>query len=234
MAQLGVFLIPEPAHPFYEVASGILGYDIWERRRFRSSLTEHLNAATLQPWLGRAPTFGVHCTITGGDIIYDHADRQEILDRLGWIASRTAPFTLENGRFFDDFHANPCALVTAFDSPDGAIDRLHRQVATIVSPLHVDSRCQPPRDPDDARGWQLYHRFGEAWALERFSPHWSLMTGLPDAAAWSGAREVISERTELFADERTRTLPITDIHLVESGEDGYCAVAASFSLAGLA
>jgi hypothetical protein len=232
MAQLGVFLIPEPEHPFYRVASDLLGYDIWQRRRSPSSFSRDSETDALQRWLGRAPTFGVHCTITGGDIIYDDDDRPEILDRLAWIACRTGPFTLVDGRFFDDFHANPYALVTAFDSPDGAINRLHRQVATTVSPLHVASRCRPPGDPSDSRGWELYHRTGEAWALERFSPHWSLLTGLPDEAAWSAARDLLDRRLGLFAYEHTRTLDITQIHLVESGDDGYCTVAASFPLTG--
>jgi hypothetical protein len=202
MVQVGVFLVPPVEHPFYRVVTDILGYDVLARRQVPSSLAGHLDPATLRQWLGRAPEFGTHCTITGGDIVYD------------------------------DFHAMPKALVTRFDSPDGAIDRLHRLAATIVSPLHVDTRCSPPRDPNDARARELYVRTGEARALERFAPHWTLMSGLPDVAAWEAARALIRSRTGLFADEHTRTIEIADIHLVRHEEDGSCNVAASFPLSG--
>jgi len=43
---------------------------------------------------------------------------------------------------------------------------------------------------------------------------------------------VISEQFGLFADERTLTLPITDVHLVQRGEDGYFTVIGSFGLLG--
>ena len=232
MARLGVFLIPPPEHSFYRVATAILGYDVWERRRLTSSLAGHLEPDTLERWLGDAAGWGIHCTVTGGSIVYDDADVAEIKTRLGWIAGRTAPFTLRNGRFFDDFHANPHALVTRFDSPDGAVERLHRQAATLISPLHTSTECRPPLADDDDRSRQLYARTGETHALERFSPHWSLMTGLPDGDAWATARDRIARRTGLFADERTRTLDVTDVHLVERPGDGFCSVVASYPLTG--
>jgi hypothetical protein len=232
MARLGVFLIPPPEHPFYQVTTGILGYDIWQQRHLTSSLADHLDANTLRDWLGEATRYGIHCTIAGGAIVYDDADVGEIKERLAWIAGRTAPFTLVNGRFFDDFHANPEALVTRFDSPDGAIDRLHRRAATLISPLHVSSYCRPPRADEDERTAALYVRTGETHALERFTPHWSLMTGLPDETSWQAARDLIARQTDLFADERTRTLDVTDVHLVERHGNGFCTVAGSYPLTG--
>jgi hypothetical protein len=232
MAQLGVFLIPPAEHPFYRCVTDILGYDVLARREAPSALAGHIDPATVSQWLGRAPEFGTHCTVTGGDIVYDDGDLEEIEARLAWIAGRTAPFTLVHGRVYDDFHANPRALVTRFDSPDGAIGRLHNLAATIVSPLHVDTTCSPPRDPNDERARELYTRTGEAWALERFAPHWTLMSGLPDPAAWEAARDLVTTRLGLFADERTRTLDIADVHLVRREDDGHCRVAASFPLTG--
>ena len=58
------------------------------------------------------------------------------------------------------------------------------------------------------------------------------MTGLPDAAAWTTARELIAQQTGLFADDRTRTLHVTDIHLVERPEAGYSTVIGSYPLSG--
>jgi hypothetical protein len=232
MAQLGVFLIPPPEHPLYRIATGIIGYDIWARQTVQSSLSDDLDQATLRQWTGRASEFGLHCTIAGADIVYRDEDVDEIKDRLAWIAGRTPPFTVTDGRYFDDFPSNPHALVTRLDDRDGELQRLHERVVTMVSPLHVSSFCTPPRDPDDARAWAIYTRTGESGALERFLPHWSLLTSLPDQSAWTLARELISRRTGLFADERTRTLHVDDVHLVRRGDAGSFSVIASFPLTG--
>jgi hypothetical protein len=233
VVQLGVFLIPPPDHPFYQITTSILGYDVWAQQRKDSTLADHLPTPILKRWMGQATIYGIHCTITGGAVFYDDADATEIEDRVSWLASRTRPFTLVNGRIFDDFHDRPVALVTTFDSPDGAISRLHQQAATLISPLHVSSQCRPPRDGDDDRARVLYTRTGETHALERFSPHWSLFTGLTSDDAWTMARNLVVDRTGLFADERTRTLDVTAIQLVAFRPDGYCKVAASFPLTGV-
>jgi hypothetical protein len=75
-------------------------------------------------------------------------------------------------------------------------------------------------------------RTGETRALERFTPHWSLLTGLPDAAAWAAARDLIARQTGLFADEQTRTIHVTDVHLVEGTGDGFCTVIGTYPLTG--
>jgi hypothetical protein len=230
--KLGVFLIPPADHPFYRIATGIIGYDVWSRERIPSSLCGDLEAETLARWAGRAPEFGLHCTIAGGDIIYRDEDIPEIQERLAWIAGRTAPFTVTNGRFYDEFPANPRVLVTTFDSADGALQRLHEHVVTTISPLHVSTECRPPRNPNDARAHEIYTRTGESGAFERFLPHWSLLTNLPDDAAWTTARTLIAQRTGLFADDATRTLLVEDVQLVQQQRDGHFAVIGSYGLTG--
>ena len=118
-------------------------------------------------WIGEATRYGLHCTITGGAIQYDDADTDEIKDRLASIAGRVPPFTLTDGRFYDDFHAKPKALVCDFISADGALDRLQRLAATMINPLHTAAFCRPSRDATDQRAAELFTRFGEAWVLER-------------------------------------------------------------------
>jgi hypothetical protein len=232
MAQLGVFLIPPAEHPFYALCTDILGHDIWARRRTASSLIPHLDAETTSRWLGEAPIFGIHCTIAGAALSYDDADIDEIKARLAWIASRSAPFHLVNGQIMEEFRANPYVLLAGFDSPDGAIYRLHRQVATIVSPLCTGSRFASRVPQFSEREREIYGRTGEPCALELFDPHWSLLTSLPGAEARTTVREIVTGPLGLFADDRTRTLEIADVHLVRREEDGDFSVAASFPLTG--
>lgn len=232
MAQLGVFLIPPPDHPFYALCSGILGYDLWTGRRSTSTLAAHLEPEHIVKWLGPAASVGSHCTLSGVALTYDEADVHEVRERLAWIASRTAPFRLTHGRFLDDDRARPWALLAEFDSPDGAIHRLHRQVATIVNPLRIGSLWAPsiPGLPDRPR--EIFALTGEPWTLELFVPHWTLFTALPDGETRATVRDLISDRLGLFAVERTRTLDITAVHLVERSDDGFCSVIGSFPLTG--
>jgi hypothetical protein len=232
MAQLGVFLIPPAEHPFYTLCSGILGYDIWTGRRTTSTLAAHLDLERVSQWLGPAARVGSHCTLSGVALTYDASDLNEVRERLAWIASRTPPFSLVNGRFLEGERARPWALLAELDSPDGAIHRLHRQVATIVNPLRIGSMWASsiPGLPDRPR--EIYALTGEPWTLELFVPHWTLFTALPDGETRAAVRDLISDRLGLFADERTRTMEITDVHLVERSEDGFCAVIGSFPLTG--
>jgi hypothetical protein len=232
MAQLGVFLIPPPDHPFYVLCSDILGYDIWTGRRTTSTLAAHLDPERVGQWLGPAASVGSHCTLSGVALTYDASDVREVRERLSWIASRTAPFGLVNGRFLDDARARPWALLAEFDSPDGAIHRLHRQVATMVNPLRIGSLWAPsiPGLPDRPRA--LYARTGEPWTLELYVPHWTLFTALPDGETRAIVRDLISDRIGLFADGKARTLDVTDVHLVERPEDGFCTIVSSFALTG--
>jgi hypothetical protein len=216
------------------LCSGILGYDLWTGRQTTSTLAAHLDLEQVSQWLGPAASVGVHCTIAGAALTYADADVGEIKERLAWIASRTPPFNLVNGRFLEGERARPWALLAEFDSVDGAIQRLHRQVATIVNPLRIGSMWAPsiPGLPDRPR--ELYALTGEPWTLELFVPHWTLFTALPDGETRAAVRDLISDRLGLFADERTRTLDISDVHLVERSDDGFCAVVGSFSLTGSA
>lgn len=229
MPTLGVFLIPPADHPLYRLGSDLVGYDIRAQRRFTPLLADELGAERCAAWFGAAPTYGLHATLAAGNLTYDDADVEEVRQRLAWIASRTAPFTLVDGRIDDAFHANPHALVATFDSPDGALRALHRRAVTTISPLRVGSGYARAEDRLPERAREIYHRTGEPWALDLFAPHWSLATNLPDSESWATLRELVLRRTGLFADEATRTLRVTD---VERGDDGFYTIAASYPLTG--
>lgn len=236
MSYLGVFLVPPAHHPFYRITAGILGYDIWTQQVFTSSLAPYLDSGTLATWLDATPVFGIHCTITGAALEYSDADVPEIRERMAWIAGRTAPFRLDSGRCDRQFRGAPESLVITFNSPDGALQRLHHLAATTISPLRVSSRYEPQLPRMSPRERELLHRVGEPWALDLYSPHWSLMTGLPDQAAWDTAHQLITHHTGLFVEETTRALQVSDIHLVQrqshpTGLD-HSTIIGSFTLTG--
>ena len=212
--------------------TAVLGYDIRGERQFPSVLADEFDEATLAAWLGPAPTYGIHATVAAGILEFDDRDLGEVDLRLTWLTSRLAPFALEGGRFHDEFPMRPRVLVGTYDSPDGALSRLERQVLTLVSPLRSGSGYNARRnDYDDARR-RVLDRHGDPNAAEFFIPHWSLATALPDEAAWLAVRTMIAARTGLFSDPATQSQVVDEVHLVRRGDNGFYAIAESYQLSG--
>lgn len=230
MPVYGVYLIPEGQLPLYTLGSALLGYDIRKQTHATPLLAGVVGEARLRPWIGNAALFGIHATIADC-LSYRAEDAEEIDKRLAWIAQRIAPFTLYNGRFFAEFHAAPRALTLTFDSPDGALQQLHRLVVTLISVLHESSpyfaAWEERLDPPFRRN---LIRYGAPSVLEHFWPHWSLATSVPDQETWAYLRDETVRQTGLFTTEETRTLPVTSIQLVEQQEDGHYRIAASYDL----
>jgi hypothetical protein len=228
----GVYLIPEPQHPLYQLGSAFLGYDIWRQTYSTPLLADVVGEAQIRQWIGNAKSFSIHATIADC-LAYRAEDVDEIHKRMIWIADRTAPFTLINGRFFTEFHATPTAFTLTFDSPDGALQQLHRLVVTLISVLHESSPYFGSwEDRLNAPMRRNLIRYGAPSVLEHFWPHWSLATSVPDQKVWDRLRAETIGHTGIFSGEETRTLPVNAVQLVELQENGFYKVAASFDLRG--
>jgi hypothetical protein len=232
MPLYGVYLIPAADHPIYQVGSSFLGYDIWTQARTTPRLSEVFGEDTIRSWIGKAEVFSFHITIADC-LSYRVEEGAEIDARLRWIASRMAPFTLTNGRFFTNFHGAPTALTLTFDSPDGALQQLHRLVVTLISVLHGRSPYFEHLEEtlDDPLRRNLI-RYGAPWVLDHFWPHWSLATSVPDQKSWDQLRDATLIHTGLFETAETRTLPVEALQLVELQENGFYRVVESYALTG--
>ncbi|MEZ4640938.1 MAG: hypothetical protein R2856_39270 [Caldilineaceae bacterium] len=134
MPRYGVYLIPAADHPLFRLGSDFLGYNIWTEEHATPLLADTVGEETIRGWIGNAKVFSFHITIADC-LEYRDEDVDEIHTRLQWIAQRMAPFTLFNGRFFDDFHSTN-ALTLTYESPDRALQQIHRLVVTLISVLH--------------------------------------------------------------------------------------------------
>lgn len=234
MPRYGVYLIPEPDNALYQLASAHLGYDIWTQTRTTPMLASLVGEETIRAWIGRAEIFSFHITIADC-LVYDERDVDEIRTRLAWIAARTSPFSVTNGRFFTNFHSGPTALTLTFDSPNGALHQLHTLVITLISVLHQSSPYfEHLTEKLDAPLRRNLIRYGAPWVLDDFWPHWSLATSIPNQATWHHLADLLVQHTGLFADDRTRTLPVRAVQLVELQDNGFYTVAASFPFTGTA
>jgi hypothetical protein len=232
MPLYGIYLIPAADHPLYRLGSSFLGYDIWTQARTTPRLADIFGEETIRNWIGKAEVFSFHITIADC-LSYRVEDVVEIDARLRWIASRMAPFTLTNGRFFTNFHDAPTALTLTFDSPDGALQQLHRLVVTLISVLHERSPYFSHLEEtlDDPLRRNLI-RYGAPWVLDHFWPHWSLATSVPDQKSWDRLRDATLQQTRLFETAETRTLPVEALQLVELQENGFYRVVGSYAMTG--
>jgi len=233
MPLYGVYLIPAADHPLYRLGSRFIGYDIWAETRTTPRLADVFGEETIRRWIGKAEIFSFHITIADC-LSYRGEDEAEIDARLRWIAGRLAPFTLVNGRFFTDFHSAATALTLTFDSPDGALQQLHRLVVTLISVLHGRSPYFEHLEAtlDDPLRRNLI-RYGAPWVLDHFWPHWSLATSLPNQETWDQLRDATLIHTGLFETAETSTLLVEALQLVELQENGFYRVVKSYALTGV-
>ncbi len=228
MPRYGVYLIPAVENPLFQLGSAFLGYNIWTQEHSTPLMAKVLGEETVRAWIGKAKHFSFHVTIADC-LEYRAEDVAEIHARLQWIAERTEPFRLVNGRFFTEFHASPTAFTLTYESPDRALQEVHRLVVTLISVLHDSSPYFGhllDRLEDPYRRNLL--RYGAPSVLDQFWPHWSLATNVPDQAAWDRLREETVRETALLTTPDTQSLTVDSIQLVELQEDGFYTIAASY------
>lgn len=231
MPRYGVYLIPSADHPLFRLGSDFLGYNIWTESHATPLLADTLGEETVRAWIGNAKHFSFHITIADC-LEYRNQDVDEIRTRIQWIAQRTAPFTLTDGRFYDEFHAGH-ALTLTYKSTDHALQRLHRLVVTLISVLHTSSpyfghlvkQLEAPLQ-------QNLIRYGAPWVLDQFWPHWSLATSVPGQEAWERLRAETVRVTGLFQTPETHTFTVDSIQLVELKEDGFYKIVGSYPFEG--
>ncbi|MEZ4836652.1 MAG: 2'-5' RNA ligase family protein [Caldilineaceae bacterium] len=227
MPRYGVYLIPAADHPLFRLGSDFLGYNIWTEEHATPLLADTVGEETIRGWIGNAKVFSFHITIADC-LEYRDEDVDEIHTRLQWIAQRMAPFTLFNGRFFDDFHSTN-ALTLTYESPDRALQQIHRLVVTLISVLHNASPYFGHlHDRLDATHRRNLIRYGAPWVLDQFWPHWSLATSVPDAAAWQRLRDETVRATGLLQTPETQSFTVDSIQLVALKEDGFYRIAGTY------
>ncbi len=234
MPILAVYIIPNEHDILYRAGSSFLGYDIRAERKCAPMLADTLDPVDIESWLGMAPTFGMHATI-GDALDYAEETIPEIILRLEWIASRIPPFTLVNGRFREFVDYSPETLAATFDSPDGAVNRLHYLVTTMINVLYRSSPYYRPRSDQYAPKDKLaYVRYGVPGfrLLDRFNLHFSFATRLPDRQTWEQVHDLTRQRTGLFSRPAHQALMIDSMYLLEQQADRYFRITATFPLIG--
>ena len=217
MPRLATYLIPDPETRLYQIASAILGYDVFAERELPLPEPLQPHADRIRDWVGPAHIYGFHATI-GDALEYPGELVPEIEGRLADIARDTAPFTLTNGRIHDSFRDFPRALVSTFDSPDRAVNRLEERVVTEINALHIGS-------PEFGTRVAAYtplqreqlERFGSPNIRSLFDLHFSLATAVPDVETRRLLCDLVLNEMGLFATPDQHEIRVDTLYLLEQG-----------------
>lgn len=232
MQTLAIYLVPAPATHFYQLATALTGYDVLRGELAPPLLTAHYAAA--DAWSGIARLFGCHSTM-GEAVAYADDDLDEIHTRLAWIAERTPPITLYNGRFYDTFALLPRSVGVTYDDPAQATARLHWLVVTLIQVLHAGSPFFAPHLDTFSEADRLaFYRYGvpRYRMLENFDLHFSLLSRLPDWQTRQNVLHLLRAEYGLFASERS--LHLDTLYLLAQHPDRHFRVLSSFPLHGRA
>lgn len=232
MPILATYIIPPAHHRLYTVGSACMGYDVYTTTLTPPMLVDAHDAAIVESWVDRARIFGLHATL--GDAL-DFAEETipEIEARLHWIASRTPPFTLINGRYHDMHRYSQHTLAATFDNPDNTLQPLQERIVTMINVLYRTSPFYMKnitRYNDDDRTHVIRYGVPHTRILDRFNLHFSLATGIPDDPTWHYLKDALDRRTGLFHRTEDRTLTVDTIFLLQQGDDGYFRILSKFPL----
>ncbi len=205
-ARYAIYYAPGLDSPWWAFGATSLGRD--EQRDVRLPRPalhgvpgDGMDALTEQP-----RRYGFHATLKAPFRLGPGATPQAVLDRLQAFAQgrRAIPLGALELVFMDGF----VALVPAVASP--ALQALASACVTdldaLRAPLSPQERERRRIDPADARGKELFERYGYPHVLERFRFHMTL-TGPVDAAL---ARQLVAQLARPVARLNAHEPPVLD------------------------
>lgn len=218
MSTLAVYVTPPLGDSFYEIGSAVLGYDIWTQKQVPNG--------KFAGSVGGASTFGFHCTV-GDALTFGDQDEEKIHLLLKGICKKSVPFKLSKFFLSHDFWAGPQVLVAEFLDPGGQLSKVAELVTTTINPLYVESPYYPKllsRLPNYNEDY--YRRFGAPQVLERYTPHFTFASGIPDKNARDDLIVFLSEQSVF--QPGCYEYVVDRLHLVRQKDDGFYEVVGSY------
>lgn len=200
-----VYLVPDALSDIYRFGSKILGYDL----RNHTTL--------MSPWadyVGTAADFGFHLTVA--DALYFSCQRDiDLLHKeVEFVARELQPFSI---RFkIQERFPNESSISLVCYDESGALESLHCELVfrcyrRAVASNYSLGLVAMDRDPSLPRAKLMIQRYRAPYVLQRFKPHFTLLTKVPADKMDEVARKV----KEFYHQEvKTQQIDIKDIALM--------------------
>jgi hypothetical protein len=171
---LAVYLIPSTDSPLYKFGSEILEYDVRSGKELQT--TRWHNA------IGAAFDYGLHVTIADALYFATEWDITLVCKELEALANEFQPFTLNLS--LEKNFPNEKGIALICQDPTGLLEALHHELVARVYKKAVASNYNfdptlADRDMDKERTKLMIKRYHAPYILQRFKPHFSLLSNVP-------------------------------------------------------
>lgn len=196
LTPFAVYLIPEPESPLYRFGSQTVGLDVYENRQILSPWA---------PYVGSAAEFGFHLTVADALYLYHPLDVDLLIKEIEFVVQGVPPIRLDL-QLKAGFPNESSISLICHDS-SGVLEYLHHEMVSrcyrsAAGSYYDFGLANADRDNDLSRTkWMIQH-YHAPYILQRFQPHFTLLTGLPSSAA---ERQVVVESVEQAYREQVRS-----------------------------
>jgi uncharacterized protein DUF1045 len=169
-----LYFIPPENSDLYQLGSKILGYDIRKGESITSAWEE---------MIGGAGQFGFHLTLCDALYFLNEAEVKSAVAEVKFLFRKFNPFDLTNLRIKSAF-PDATSISVAMDERSGSLEALHHELVHRINRRAAASYytlglAKPVRDMEYDRAQFMMRRYRSPYILQRFLPHFSLLTNVP-------------------------------------------------------
>lgn len=197
LTPFAVYLIPEAESSLYEFGSQVIGYDVFNNRQI------------LSPWatyVGDANEYGFHLTVADALYLYHPRDLDLLIKEIEFIIQGIPPIKLDLQ--LKEGFPNETGLSIVCNDSNGALEYLHHEMVARCYRSAAGSNydlgvTKADRNDSPVRSKWMIQRYHVPYILQRFQPHFTLLTNLP--ASLVERQKVIDSIEQAYSQQITQS-----------------------------
>jgi hypothetical protein len=223
-----VYIVPEENDAFYRLGSEILGYDIR-----KGQIVECGRFEKLRPYVGVASEFGFHATLADALYFATQSEINRVEAELRMLAKDFCPFLLSGLCIVDGIDERG-DIVIGCEDLSGTLEALHHEIVnrvykTAISSYYTSVRNREPFVTEKERHNLMIQRYGAPFILNRYRPHFTLMSNPPqDVLVRTEVLNIIENAAGQFV---SKQIKIHELALVtKAPKDTFWRICETFQL----
>lgn len=194
-----LYLVPPAGSRLFEFGSDVLGYDVRSGKSSNSRWSQYV---------GGAKNFGFHVTCCDALFFFTAHDLRLVKEEISFLAREFQPFEFTGLKVVGGFPDSTSVALVPEDK-SGSLEALHYELVQRVYKRAAASnyslgRAKPTRDNDLQRARLMISRYRAPYILQRYKPHFTLLTSVPPQDMDRVVRELQAVFEERVADTTFR------------------------------
>lgn len=176
MRSASVYLVPPEDSELHQFGSKVLGYDVRARKALKSRWARYV---------GSARDFGFHLTCADALFYFTEHELRVAEEELQFMAREFQPFELQDFEVVGGF-PDPSSISLVPQDKSGTLEAIHfemvhRLYRRAAASNYSLGRTKPVRDKELQRARLMIAHYRAPYILQRFRPHFTLLTSVPPA-----------------------------------------------------